>query len=80
MRYKFSVAVSIDQIKPIHVSLTVNKDEPYEMACTSENEIEECLFTNPSETSFILWAGASYVLFFESFLLLLVSFKSISKD
>jgi len=48
-------------VKSSHESITVNKDEPYELVCNAPNvEIKGCLFTDPSGKSFILWAGASY--------------------
>ena len=56
---KFSGVLSVD-VKSSHESITVNKDEPYELVCNAPNvEIKGCLFTNPAGKSFILWAGAS---------------------
>ena len=41
-------------------SITVNKDEPYELVCNAPNtDIKGCLFTNPEGKTYVLWAGAS---------------------
>ena len=61
IRYIFLGAVLPD-VMAIQESITINKDEPFEIECVSKNEIRGCLFTDPSGKSFIMWAGASYVL------------------
>ena len=58
--YTFLGVLSQVDVKSSHESITVNKDEPYELVCNAPNvEIKGCLFTDPSGKSFILWAGAS---------------------
>jgi hypothetical protein len=49
------------EVKTNHASITINKDEPYELVCNAPNaDIKGCLFTTPSGNAYILWAGASY--------------------
>jgi len=48
-------------VKSSHESITVNKDEPYELVCNALNaDIKGCLFTNPEGKSYVLWPGAAY--------------------
>lgn len=55
-----SGVLSVD-VKSSHESITVNKDEPYELVCNAPNtDIKGCLFTNPEGKTYVLWAGASY--------------------
>merc|ERR1712110_1385564 len=42
-------------------SITVTKDKPFEFVCLAPNvDIEGCLFTSPSQGTYILWEGAVY--------------------
>ena len=70
MDYRFIISIftcaTLSNVLAVDVysspdSITVKKDEPYELTCYAPNiEIKGCLFTDPSGKSFILWAGATY--------------------
>ena len=60
-RYFIKAVITLNEDgKSTHESLTVYKDQPYELVCNAPNfEIKGCLFNSPTGECFVLWDGAS---------------------